>query len=78
MLVDGDAALRAALVIRRLLREYINSLAEQAGAAAPEALAAQLNLLLDGAIVEAHVSANKHAASLAKLMAAVCVERALA
>lgn len=63
---------------KRLLREYLKSLAEQAGAADPEALAAQLNLLLEGAIVEAHVSGNKHAAGFAKSMAAVFVERALA
>ena len=47
-----------------------------AGARDPEVLAGQLNLLLEGAIVDAYVSGNKDAASLAKTMAAVFVEQA--
>ena len=61
---------------KRLVREYIRGLAEQAGAIDPEALSRQLHLLLEGAIVEAHVSGNLDAASLAKSMATVFVERA--
>ena len=62
---------------KRLVRDYIRELAEQAGAGDPQALAAQLHLLLEGAIVEAHVSGNKDAASLAKAMAAVIVAQVL-
>ena len=61
---------------KRLVRDYIRELAEQAGASDPQALAAQLNLLLEGAIVEAHVSGNTQAAKLARSMAAVFVDRA--
>ncbi len=61
---------------KRLVRDYIGELAEQAGARDPKALAAKLNLLLEGAIVEAHVSGNTEAAQLAKSMAKVFVEQA--
>jgi AcrR family transcriptional regulator len=61
---------------KRLVRDYIRELAEQAGARDPQALATQLNLLLDGAIVEAHVSGNTQAAKLARSMAAVFVDQA--
>jgi AcrR family transcriptional regulator len=63
---------------KRLVRDYIRTLAEQAGAQDPQKLAQQLNLLLEGAIVDAHVSGNKQAAIIAKSMASVFVERALA
>ena len=61
---------------KRLVRDYLREIAEQAGARDPQALAAQLNLLLEGAIVEAHVSDNRDAASLARAMAAVFVAQA--
>lgn len=61
---------------KRLLRGYIRDLAEQAGARDPQLLSTQLNLLLEGAIVEAHVSGNKKSAALARSMAEVFVERA--
>jgi AcrR family transcriptional regulator len=61
---------------KRLVRDYIADLAEQAGVQHPQALAMQLNLLLEGAIVEAHVSGNTGAAKLARSMAAVFVEQA--
>ena len=61
---------------KRLVRDYIRELAEQAGARDPKALSTQLNLLVEGAIVEAHVSGNKEAAKLAKSMAQVFVEQA--
>jgi AcrR family transcriptional regulator len=61
---------------KRLVRDYIRELAEQAGARDPQALATQLNLLLDGAIVEAHVSGNTQAAKLARSMAVVFVDQA--
>jgi AcrR family transcriptional regulator len=62
---------------KRLVRDYIRELAEQAGARDPQALAEQLNLLAEGAISEAHVSGNTNAAMVAKSMAAVFVARAL-
>jgi AcrR family transcriptional regulator len=61
---------------KRLVRDYIRELAEQAGARDPQTLATQLNLLLDGAIVEAYVSGNTQAAKLARSMAAVFVDQA--
>ncbi len=61
---------------KRLVRDYIADLAEQAGVRDPQALAMQVNLLLDGAIVEAHVSGNTGAAKLARSMAVVFVEQA--
>ena len=62
---------------KRLVRLYIRDLAEQAGAREPEVLAGQLNLLLEGAIVDAYVSGNKNAAMLAKTMAMVFVNQAV-
>ena len=62
---------------KRLVRDYICDLAEQANARDPKALAAQLNLLLEGSIVEAHVSGNLDAAQLAKSMAGEIVARAV-
>ena len=61
---------------KRLVRDYIKGLAEAAGAREPEVLSLRLNLLLEGAIVEAHVSGNAAAASLAKEMARVFVDAA--
>ncbi len=61
---------------KRLVRGYLAELAQEAGANDPTLLAAKLHLLLEGAIVEAHVSANKNAAKLAKTMAAVLIEQA--
>ncbi|MFK8048461.1 MAG: TetR/AcrR family transcriptional regulator [Halioglobus sp.] len=62
---------------KRLLRDYIRDLAELADARDPEALAAQLHLLLEGSIVEAHVSGNLEAAKLAKSMAEKIVAKAI-
>jgi len=62
---------------KRLVRDYIKELAQQAGIEKAETLSEQLNLLLEGAIVEAHVSNHKKAAELAKGMAAVFVEMAM-
>lgn len=63
---------------KRLVRDYIRDQAEQAGARDPERLALQLNLLLEGAIVDAHVSGLSESARLAKSMAEVFVDQALA
>ncbi len=62
---------------KRLVRDYIRGHAEQAGAKDPELLAKRLNLLLEGAIVDAHVSGDRDSALTAKAMAAVFVERAI-
>ena len=62
---------------KRLVRDYIRSLAEQAGVNNAEVLSKQLNLLLEGAIVDAHVSGNSEAAIVAKTMASVFIEKAL-
>ena len=62
---------------KRLVRDYICEQAEQAGVKDPDTLAKQLNLLLEGAIVDAHVSGNKDSALMAKAMAEVFVEKAL-
>ncbi len=62
---------------KRLVRDYIREQAEQAGVKDSDLLAKQLSLLLEGAIVDAHVSGNKESALMAKSMAAVFVERAL-
>ncbi|MEH6583575.1 MAG: TetR/AcrR family transcriptional regulator [Halioglobus sp.] len=61
---------------KRLVRDYLSELAAQAGATEPKILARQLNLLLEGAIVEAHVSGNREAAALAREMAEVFLLRA--
>jgi AcrR family transcriptional regulator len=60
---------------KRMVREYIRDLAEQAGAKDPNVLSKQLSLLLEGSIVEAYVSDNKGAAMLAKSMAEVFVNQ---
>lgn len=62
---------------KRLVRSYINDLAEEAGAKYPELLAQQLNLLIEGAIVEVYVSGNLDAAIMAKKMAVLFVRESL-
>ncbi len=59
---------------KRLVRDYIRGLAEQAGVNNAEVLSRQLSLLLEGAIVEAHVSGNSEAAMMAKAMASVFID----
>jgi len=63
---------------RSWLRDLFTSLASEAGAAAPEALACQLMLLYDGASVSAHVDDNASAAAAARATAEQLVEQALA
>ncbi len=60
---------------KRLVREYIRELAVQAEIDNPEELSQQLNLLIDGAIVDAHVSGNIDAASQAKKIAFVLLNQ---
>ena len=57
------------------MREYIRDLAVQAEMDNPEELSQQLNLLIEGAIVDAHVSGNKEAADQAKNIAFILVNQ---
>lgn len=61
---------------KRLMRDYIREIAVEANANDPQHLAAQLNLLLEGAIVEAHVSGNRDSAKLAKSIAKEIIDKA--
>ena len=67
----------AAAEHKRLVRDYIRATAEQAGAPDADALADVLDLLMQGAIVSAHVSGNRDAAKIARRAAAVLIKRAL-
>ena len=60
---------------KRLVADYIRQQAELAGAKDPVALAHELNLLLEGAIVYAYVMGDKQAAARAKEMARVFIDR---
>ncbi len=51
------------------MRDYIREVAVEAAAADPEALAAELALLFEGAIVTAQVSKRANAAKTAKHIA---------
>jgi len=62
---------------KRLVTEYIKELAVQAKMKEPEILAKQLNLLIEGAIVTAHVEGDKKAAERAKEMAGVFIALAI-
>ncbi len=68
---------RAAAEHKRLVRDYIRDIAARAGAPDPDTLADTLDLLLEGAIVTAHVSGHKDAAKTARRAATVLIERAL-
>lgn len=61
---------------KRLLRSYLQELAEQAGAAHPAELADELALLLEGATVTAQVSEQPDAARTAKRVAALLIGQA--
>lgn len=61
----------------RLMLDYIIDLAEKAGAKDPKELAEQLFLLIEGAIVQAHVSGDKGAAIKAKKMALIFIKSGL-
>ena len=59
------------------MRDYIRRIAAEAGAPDPDTLADTLDLLLEGAIVTAHVSGRKDAAKLARRAASILIKRAL-
>jgi AcrR family transcriptional regulator len=63
---------------KRLTLVYVRGLAEQAGAADPQGLADGLTLLMEGAIVMAHVAGDPQAAQKAKRAAEVLLADALA
>lgn len=54
---------------RRLLLDYVTDLATEAGARDAERLAKELMLLVEGAIVTAHVNGDSHSAQCAKRVA---------
>ncbi|SEN68358.1 TetR/AcrR family transcriptional regulator [Nitrosomonas marina] len=62
---------------KRLMYEYVKSLAEKAGAENPAELSKQLNLLIEGATVQAHVSGDRNAAQTAKKMGKIFIKSAL-
>ena len=62
---------------KKLMRDYIRELAQQAGANKPAELAEELAILLEGAIVTAQVSQNTNAAEVAKRVAKTLVSEAM-
>ena len=75
---DADSPIREICrEYKKLMRDYINDLAEEAGALNPQQLADELAILLEGAIVTAQVSQNKNAAEIAKRVAANLISDAL-
>ena len=63
---------------KKLMRDYILSLAEAAAATNPDELADELVLLLEGATVTAQVSERKNAAKTAKQIAQILISNAVA
>jgi AcrR family transcriptional regulator len=81
--VAGDYAKRpedpihiAAAEHKQLFLQYLRGQAEAAGASDPDELAAQLALLMEGAITTAHVSGPQQAATNARQIATQLVEQA--
>lgn len=68
----------AAAETKRLVLGYVRGLAAAAGAQAPDALATQLVLLLEGATVTAQVMGNRETAREARKAAELLVQAALA
>ena len=67
----------AAAEHKRLVCNYLETLADEAGAKKPRQLARQITLLVEGAVVTAHVSGDRNAAETARAAAEVLVEAAL-
>jgi AcrR family transcriptional regulator len=72
---SGRAVCRDA---RRWTRELLSNLANEAGAAEPEALAQQLQLLYDGTAASASMDRDPNAAMRAKAAAALLIDTACA
>lgn len=68
---------RACAEHKRLMLDYITGLAREAGAKHPQALAAQLFLLMEGETVAAPVLGKKKAVANAKQAARALIEKAL-
>lgn len=62
---------------KKMVKGYIHSLCEQAGAKDPQELAEELSLLLEGATVTAQVSQNPKTAKIAKRAANVLIDKAI-
>lgn len=62
---------------KRLMHAYVKEIAQKAGAQDSDKLSTQLNLLIEGAIVQAHVCGDKTAAQEAKDMARIFIDLAL-
>lgn len=62
---------------KNLMYEYVRSLAAAAGAKDPGELSAQINLLIEGATVQAHVCGDKQAAKKAKAIGQILIDLAL-
>jgi len=73
----GSAALEVASAARAWTRAQLAALAEAAGAAHPERLAAQLQQLYDGAQVSAQLDHDPAAAQTARDAAAALLDRSL-
>lgn len=73
----ADPVHAAAAEHKRLVRNYLETLAVAAGAKKPRQLAQQINLLVDGAVVTAHVSGDPSVAKTARAAAEVLIEAAL-
>ncbi|MFI9270899.1 TetR/AcrR family transcriptional regulator [Kitasatospora sp. NPDC052896] len=74
----GDVTEQTAAAYRGWLRGLLTDLAEQAGAADPQALCRQLHLLYDGAGLSARMDGDPSASATARAAAAVLIDAALA
>jgi hypothetical protein len=72
-----DPAHAAAAEHKRRMFAYLRNLARAAGAADADGLAGQLMLLIEGAIVLAHVAGDKDAARRARAAAETLLDHAL-
>jgi len=76
---ENDTAIRQICQdYKKLVKDYILSLCEQVGTSAPQELAEELALLLEGATVTAQVSQNPKTAKIAKRVAKVLIDKAIA
>ncbi|MGB0910976.1 MAG: TetR/AcrR family transcriptional regulator, partial [Nitrospirales bacterium] len=62
---------------KKLVKDYIQNLCQQAGASNPQQLAEELALLLEGATVTAQVSQNPKTAKIAKRAAMALIDKAI-
>ena len=62
---------------KKLVKDYIQHLCQEAGASNPQQLSEELALLLEGATVTAQVSQNPNTAQIAKRAAKALIEKAL-